>query len=164
MAIVCQTLGHLASKILSRAGFYLEARAIVGPLRSLQVTDCLDKHYGVLKRSPIEVTPSLEIVIKEALRLEFTENTAFYCVFCYFSEHDQLQDLRDSTAVAEYSLVYIPNWFPQIMFATAGQIAEITNQHNAMSNQIKVQLPEIKLSKFDLMTSWPKDELHPDDR
>jgi hypothetical protein len=138
MPLVCPTLAHIVSKILSGT-ICLEVRALEGGLTDLDVQNCLDKPYHLIKWSIVNVTPSLELIIEESLKIEFTENTAFYCVFCRPNRSSYCDDL-----------VYIPNWFPQVMFATAGQTIEITNR-NMPSSQIKVQLPEVKLSKFDMM-------------
>jgi hypothetical protein len=140
MPIVCPTLAHIASKILSGT-IYLEVRAIgAADISDVDVRNCIDKPYHLLKRSDVGVTPSLELIIEESLKIEFTENTAFYCVFCY-----------PSRGAHPDSLVYIPAWFPQVMFATAGQSVEIASRHNVIASQIKIQLPEVKLSKFDIM-------------
>lgn len=133
MPVVCTTLAHVVSKIVSGT-IFLEARSPVGGLTDLDVRNELTKPYHLIKNSKVSVTPSLELIIEEPLKIEFTENTAFYCIFYH----------------PENNLVYVPDWFPQIMFATAGQTIEITNR-NMPSSQIKVQLPEVKLSKFDMM-------------
>jgi hypothetical protein len=130
--IVCPSMSHFAAKIL--VGIQLEARRVASCV-SMEVKDCLDLSFEVIKSVPIEVTTSLEAIITEPLKFEFDDNIMFYCVFHH----------------VEQDVVYIPQWFPQVMIGKKGSTIEITNRHNMPDSQIKVVIPKFEMNKFHVM-------------